>query len=199
MSLPLWSAWEKVTVNALDTFLRKCNHHTAYTVDKRNFQEAIVVKAITDSLKENFDWVWGLLVQVVDVCPEAVWAKKAGGFVFWQQLYHCFSAANLILPKDGKPEPGPWGSEVAEFKAEPATTPSKEELKAYAAKMKAQVDAWIATLDDASLLQTHEGLSARWGAPMNNVTAFSAMSGHPFYHIGSCDAILRDNGEKGVM
>jgi hypothetical protein len=163
------------------------------------FQEAIAVSTITESLKGNFDQVWSLLVRIIDICPEAVWAKKAGGFVFWQQLYHCFSAANLILPKDSKPEPGPWGTEVAQFKAEPTTTPSKEELKAYAVKMKAQVDAWIGTLDDTSLLQVHEGLSARWGSPMNNVMALNIMSGHPFYHIGSCDAILRDNGEKGVL
>jgi len=157
------------------------------------------VKSITDSLKVSFDRVWGLLVQIIDVCPEAVWAKKAGGFVFWQQLYHCFSVANMILPKDSIPEPGPWGTEIAQFKAEPTTTPSKEELKAYAAKVKAQADAWIATLDDGSLLETHEGLSARWGTPMNNTMAFSIMLGHPYYHVGSCDAILRDNGEKGVL
>ena len=157
------------------------------------------MNTITNTLKGNFDRAWGLLVQVIDVCPEAVWAKKAGGFVFWQQLYHCFSAANLILPKDSEPEPAPWGAETAKLKAEPTTTPSKEELKAYAAKMKAQVDAWIATLDDASLSQTHEGFSSRWASPMNNAAAFGIMLGHPFYHIGSCDAILRDNGEKGVL
>ena len=157
------------------------------------------MNTITDSLKGNFDFVWGLLEKIIDVCPEAVWSKKAGGFVFWQQLYHCFSAANLILPKDSEPASYPWGAEVAQFKAEPTTTPSKEELKVYAAKMKAQIDAWIATLDDASLLQIHEGFSSHWSSPMSNVAAFAVMSGHPFYHIGSCDAILRDNGEKGVL
>jgi hypothetical protein len=38
-----------------------------------------------------------------------------------------------------------------------------------------------------------------WGSPMNNVAALAIMSGHPFYHTGSCDAILRDNCEKGVL
>jgi hypothetical protein len=151
-------------------------------------------------LKGNFDRGWQFLTQIIDVCPNSVWSKKAGGFVFWQQLYHCFGAVNFfLLPKDGKSEPGPWGAEVANFKAEPTVTPSKDELKAYAAKMKAQADAWIATLDDASLSQIHEGLSARWGSPMNNAMVLAILSGHSSYHIGSCDAILRDNGEKGVM
>jgi hypothetical protein len=158
------------------------------------------VKAITEALKANFDRGWGFLTQIIDVCPDAVWTKKAGGFVFWQQLYHCFATVDFfLLPKDGTPEPGPWGAEVATFKAEPTAKPTKEELKAYAGKMKAKVDAWIATLDDASLSQTHEGFSARRGATMSNAMVLAILSGHSSYHIGSCDAILRDNGEKGVM
>jgi hypothetical protein len=158
------------------------------------------VKAVTEALKANFDRGWSFLIQIIDVCPDAVWAKKAGGFVFWQQLYHCFAVADFfLLPKDGVPEPGPWGAEVSGLKAEPTTTPTKEELKAYAGKMKAKIDAWIATLDDASLAQTHEGFSARRGTPMSNVMVLAILSGHSSYHIGSCDAILRDNGEKGVM
>jgi hypothetical protein len=158
------------------------------------------MKAVTEALKANFDRGWDFLTQVIDVCPEAVWAKKAGGFVFWQQLYHCFSVVNFfLLPKDGVAEPGPWGAEVAGFKAEPAATPSKEDLKAYAAKMKGKADAWIATLDDASLSQLHEGFSARRGTAISNAMTLAILAGHSSYHIGSCDAILRDNGEKGVM
>ena len=158
------------------------------------------MKAVTESLKANFDQGWGLLMQEIEVCPETVWGKKGGGFVFWQQIYHCCWAVDLFtLPKDGTPEPAPWGEDVAGFKAEPKKTPSKAELKAYAAKMKARADAWIAALNDAALTQLNEGLSARWGSPMNNAMALALMSGHSSYHVGSCDAILRDNGGKGVL
>jgi hypothetical protein len=159
-----------------------------------------MVRNVTEALKAHFDMGWNLLTQIVDVCPEAVWTKKGGGYVFWQQLYHCFSAVNyFLLPKDGTAEPGPWGADVSGFKAEPTVTPGKEDLKAYAAKMKAVVDTWVAALDDAALSQNHEGFSARRGAPMSNATTLAIMSGHSMYHVGSCDAILRDNGEKGVM
>jgi hypothetical protein len=158
------------------------------------------VRAITDVLKGNLDSGWKFLDRIIEVCPDSVWGKKAGGFVFWQQLYHCFSTTDFFLmPKDGTPKPGPWGADVASFKAEPKVTPTKEELKKWSAQRKADVDAWIATLDDASLSQAHEGFSSRWGAPMSNVATLAILSGHLSYHIGHCDAILRDNGEKGVM
>ncbi|GHS98361.1 hypothetical protein AGMMS50276_20030 [Synergistales bacterium] len=158
------------------------------------------MRAITDSLKGNFDRGWEFLNELIKVCPDSVWTKKGGGFVFWQQLYHCFFCVSLfVLPKDSEPQPGPWGLDVAKFKSEPTTAPSKEELKTYADKKKAEADAWIATLDDAKLTEENAGLSARFGAPMNNAMALAIMSGHSSYHIGSCDAVLRDNGEKGVM
>jgi hypothetical protein len=34
---------------------------------------------------------------------------------------------------------------------------------------------------------------------MSNATTLAILSGHSMYHVGSCDAILRDNGEKGVL
>ncbi|MDR1622360.1 MAG: DinB family protein [Synergistaceae bacterium] len=158
------------------------------------------MRKVTEALKGSFDMGWNFLTQVIDVCPDAVWTKKAGGYVFWQQLYHCFSAVDyFLLPKDGAGEPGPWGADVSGFKAEPTVTPGKEELKAYAAKMKAKVDTWVASLDDDALSQNHEGLSSRWGAPTSNAATLAILSGHSMYHVGSCDAILRDNGEKGVM
>jgi uncharacterized damage-inducible protein DinB len=158
------------------------------------------MRAVTEALKANFDRSWDFLTQIIDVCPDAVWNRKAGGFVFWQQLYHCFACVDFfILPKDGTPEAGPWGGDVAMFKADPETTPAKAEVKAYAAKKKASADAWIASLDDAALAKEHEGFSARRGASMSNAMVLAIMSGHSSYHIGSCDAILRDNGGKGVM
>jgi hypothetical protein len=158
------------------------------------------MRKVTEALKANFDRGWDLLVQIIDVCPEGVWTKKEGGYVFWQQLYHCFAAVNyFLLPKDGIAEPGPWGADVSGFKAEPAVKAGKEELKAYAAKMKAKIDTWIDSLDDASLSQDHEGFSSRRGAPMSNAMTLAILSGHSNYHVGSCDAILRNHGEKGVM
>jgi hypothetical protein len=161
---------------------------------------AVVVKAVISTLRANFDHGWDLLIKVIEACPAAVWDKKAGGYVFWQQLYHCFSAVDFFtLPKDGVPEPAPWKADFNGLKDAPEKTPSKEELKAYAAKMKARADAWLASLNDASLTQSHEGFSSRWGAPMNNAMTLAILSGHLSYHVGSCDAILRDNGEKGVL
>ncbi|MDR1874505.1 MAG: DinB family protein [Synergistaceae bacterium] len=159
-----------------------------------------MMRAITNVLQENFERNWKLLDRIIDVCPDAVWGKKAGGFVFWQQLYHCFSAVDFFLmPKDGSPKPGPWGADVASFKAEPTVTPTKDELRAWSAARKADVNAWLAPLDDADLFQLHEGFSARWGDPMGNVAVLVTLLGHLSYHIGHCDAILRDNGGKGVM
>ncbi|MDR1741357.1 MAG: DinB family protein [Synergistaceae bacterium] len=158
------------------------------------------MRAVTDALKGSFDGNWGFLLKEIDLCPDSVWGKKAGGFVFWQQLYHCFATIDFFIsPKDAAPAPGPWGADVAGFKAAPNKTATKDELRAYAAKQKAAADAWFATVDDASLLKEHEGLSFRWKQPMTNATVIALMTGHSMYHVGSCDAILRDNGVSGVL
>ena len=158
------------------------------------------MRAVTDALKANFDRGWNFLEQIVDVCPESVWAKKAGGYVFWQQIYHCFACMDYFIgPKDGTPDMGPQGMEVAMLKVAPSATASKADVKAYGAKMKEKADKWIASLDDAALSLPHEGFSARRGVPMNNAMVLAILSGHSSYHVGHCDAILRDNGEKGVM
>ena len=157
------------------------------------------MKVITDSLKTDFDRGWGFLTKLIDVCPEVLWNKKAGGYLFWQHMYHCFGCIDYFIgAKEGTPDAGPLGMDVVMFKAEPAITPTKEDIKAYAAKMKAKADAWVATLDDVALTLPNEGFSARKGMPMTNALVLSIMAGHSFYHVGNCDAVLRDNGEKGV-
>ena len=158
------------------------------------------MRAITDDLKASFDQGWKLMDQIIDVCPEAVWGKKAGGFVFWQQLYHCFACVDyFLMPKDGAIDAGPQGMEIAMLDKEPTAKVGKEEVRAYAAKMKAKADAWFETMDDESLSLHHEGFSARRGGPVSNAMLIAIMSGHSQYHVGGCDVILRDNGEKGVM
>lgn len=158
------------------------------------------MRVVTESLKAAFDRGWGLLDQLIEVCPDSVWNKKAGGFLFWQQLYHCFGCVDyFIAPKDAASDGGPLGVEVIMFKKEPSVAPSKEEVKAFSAKMKSKADTWLDGLDDAALALPHEGFSARRGTTMTNATTLAIMAGHSMYHIGSCDAILRDCGEKSVM
>lgn len=151
------------------------------------------MRVITESLKVTFDRGWGLLNQVIDVCPNDVWDKKAGGFLFWQQVYHCFGCVDFFISGEEKVSP----DDAVMFK--PVPSMSKDEVRAFGAKMKAKADAWISALDDDSLGVKNESVSARFGMPMTNVATFSLMIGHSMYHIGSCDAILRDNGQKGVM
>lgn len=153
------------------------------------------MRAVTESLKVTFDRGWGFLNQIIEVAPENVWVKTGGGYPFWQQVYHCFACVDFFIAPAGDN----MDDAVAMFKTTPAEAMSKGEVKAFGEKMKAKADAWIAGLDDAALAATNEGLSARRGMPMTNAVAFSAMIGHSSYHVGGCDAVLRDNGEKGVM
>jgi len=154
------------------------------------------MKVVTESLKASFDRGWEFLNQIIEVCPDDVWNKKAGGYYFWQQLYHCFACADIfIMPKGGALE----NPDIALFKTELQSAMSKEEVKKFGSKMKGKADAWIESLDDAALCEIHEGFSEKRGSPVTNALAFTAMISHSSYHIGSCDAILRDNGQKGVL
>ena len=49
------------------------------------------------------------------------------------------------------------------------------------------------------LAKKDEALSAGMGAEATNAMAVSMLAGHIFYHLGSCDAALRDNGLEGVF
>lgn len=159
---------------------------------------------LVHTMKDNFERAHGLLVQVVDLCPEEVWQeipKTEKGFALWQHVFHTFVCYRLFASATSNMEPFVFGDkerDVVFFNTFPPAI-SKEQVKYVAAQCKSVIEAFFATLaDDASLLEKHEVVSARLKIEANNLTALTRLVTHIFYHLGCCDEILRRAGHKGV-
>jgi hypothetical protein len=157
-----------------------------------------------DGLQVAFEHAYGLMAQCIEVCPEDVWAKKFGGWPVWQQVYHALCYQFLTLQDGETPEQELYPPEVGYFQSTPDAAPAKKDLLEYAARMKAKADAYIHALRDADLPGINQGLTARVKAfgmshEFSHSQTLAMLSGHSLYHLGACDAALRERGLKGVF
>jgi hypothetical protein len=90
------------------------------------------------------------------------------------------------------------------FQSIPNQAPAKQEVLKYAARMKTKADAYLNSLHDADLPDINQGLTGRMKAigvhhEFSHSQTLAMLSGHLLYHLGSCDAALREHGLKGVF
>lgn len=157
-------------------------------------------KIITQSLEGGILHAFGLANEFLKVCPDTIWAKKFGSWPVWQQMFHAFSAIDFFLrPSDASPEVSPFGEGVGDLKEPAQNTPAKAEVQDYIEKAQARVRDYIAGLDDAALGSNHVGLSARFGRDVTHAATLALIASHTMYHLGCCDAALRENGIPGVF
>lgn len=158
-------------------------------------------KEIVQSQQGSFDFTLSLVDQFLDICPENIWVETFGGWPVWQQLYHALSAIDFFVMGDTEaPTPGLFEDPtVAHFNPAPGTPPTRMEMKEYAATMKKKADAYFARIKDSDLAKKNLGLSVRTNMEWDNARTVIMLSGHILYHLGSCDAALRQHGLKGVF
>ena len=157
------------------------------------------MKDLVNGLKSNCERGFNFLFQQIDEASDAVWAAKGGKFIYWQHIYHTFACIDFFVPPPGGAmDLGPGTTEIAMFKDFPNQPLSKEAVREYGLKKKAQVYAWIDGLDDSDLTKKNEAVSERRKMDVNNGTVVASIAGHFFYHIGCNDTILRENGHAGV-
>ena len=156
--------------------------------------------ATVTAQKGNFDFTFSLAIQFIDVCPDAIWQETFGGWPVWQQLYHGIAAINyLILDTGAQGDAGPCPAGETLSAIADCAAPAKADMKAYARAIKTSADAWIGTLNDAALPQKHEGASSRMQHDTSNAGIMVLLTSHLLYHLGACDAALRQHGLKGVF
>ena len=162
-------------------------------------------QSIIGGLKVAFEHSYGLMVQFIEVCPEDIWAKTFGGWPVWQQVYHALGACQSFTLQDGEtPEQGLYPQEVNSFQSIPDAAPLKKNVLEYAVRMKAKADAYLNALQDADLPRLNQSLTDRMKAKgiqheCSHSQTLALLSGHLMYHLGSCDAALRERGLKGVF
>ena len=159
-----------------------------------------MARVITQSLEGNIKHAFGLLDKFMEVCPDDIWAKKFGGWPVWQQVYHALSAVDFFIRDMDAPEQAAlFGEEESNLSVSAKSTAGKAELIAMSADAQRRIDEYVASLDDESLAQNNAGLSARMSIPTTHAGALALITAHTLYHLGSCDAALRERGLPGVF
>jgi len=157
------------------------------------------MKDLVNGLKSNCERGFNFLFQQIDEASDAVWKAKSGRLLYWQHIYHAFACVDFFAALPGAAmDPGPGTIDIAMFKDFPDQPLSKEEIREYGLKKKAQAYAWIDGLDDSDLVKRNEANSERRKMDVNNGMVMSGLAGHCFYHVGCNDSILRENGHDGV-
>ena len=150
--------------------------------------------------KSEFDRFFELLKKQVEVCPQDLWTKKVGGYIFWQQQLHAVMCVGLIYVEENDDIAAEVGfsREVIMLSAEPSEEMSKEGLFILVEKVHKLAHTFMSSINDADLTKKHTVMSKTLGREMSNQNALIAMTRHCCYHLGCCDAILREHGIKGV-
>ena len=155
---------------------------------------------IINAQYDHFCFAYALLCKFVEECPDTIWGETFGGWPVWQQLYHSLHAIGLFsLKTDDAPLEGLFEPEVARLGPAPATPPSKSEMMTFAGAAKAKADAYFKSLSDGVLATKNAVLAARMGRDLTHAGTVVLLSAHTLYHLGSCDAALRQHGLKGVF
>lgn len=157
-------------------------------------------RVITESLAGGVQHAFALSNKFVDICPEEIWGKTFGRWPVWQQLFHAHTVIDFFLrPADAAPEAPLFPDGVGELKITMDDVPAKLIVKDYFARMQKRVTDYMADLDDVKLTLKHEGVSARFGRDVTHAALVALIASHLMYHLGSCDAALREAGLSGVF
>ena len=152
------------------------------------------------SFKRHFDNIYGKLESAIEICPEELWAKKVGGFLFWQQLYHTFAIIDFFILEPGQqPRQNLFEADVYRLLREEKNTPTKAQIQEIAAAMKIAVQSYCDSMTPEKLAARNENRSQRFGREVSNAESLMLLNGHGMYHIGACDAVFREHGVKGLM
>lgn len=158
---------------------------------------------IVTSLTQPLNNVLALLEKFIQVCPEDIWMKNFGGWPVWQQLHHAYISVDFFVAAPGaKPCGGltaPEYGNLSEPLSDPSAAPSKEAMKGLAERMKANIQAYTDGLTDDRLPELNQGLEERAPLGLSHAATMTMLAAHMLYHLGACDAALRESGRPGVF
>ena len=155
---------------------------------------------ITNAIQAPYRHSWNLLTQLIDTCPDNIWNETRGGWPFWQQVAHTLAVLNFFtLAENEEPLPAPCDMATLMLKVQGSCAISKDAMRDYAETVRICVDGWLDGLSDSDLVKVHTVLSKKIGRDVTFGAAIAMLASHTCYHVGSCDAALRDNGLPGVF
>ncbi|UQZ87867.1 DinB family protein [Deltaproteobacteria bacterium Smac51] len=155
-------------------------------------------QAVIMAQKGAIDTSFTLLNQFIEVCPDEIWREKSGGWPVWQQVYHCISAVSFFTGlNEGIPSLAEESVSGLEKAAE--ETVDKAKVKEALQAAQATVEKYVSSITDADLTKRNEPVYAAIEWDISHAFTLSMLAAHNLYHLGSCDAALRNHGLKGVF
>lgn len=132
------------------------------------------------------------------ICPDDAWQAKAGGWTLAQQYYHGLMATAGLLQSVAVAEIENPNPEAGKLMESPTTMPTKAEAAQFLANIREAAALMFQNLSDAALLQKNEFVSQKFGREISNAEVLELIPCHMLYHLGSCDAGLRDRNLPGA-
>ena len=149
---------------------------------------------------EEFERFHDFAIKQIDACPDELWLQKCGGFPLWQQFFHLFAYIEILaLPRLESPlKENPYPPEGILLTQEVLPAMTKKEMHALAERAHGVARGFMSGLTTARLTERHERLSERHGKERTLQFAVITLIRHTNYHLGCCEAILRDRGLAGI-
>ena len=147
----------------------------------------------------EFERFFALVEKQIEICPDELWGKKVGGWPFWQQVFHNLACIEIYaLPEGAVSHQTMYGKKVAMLSEETETAMTKAAMKDFATGMCKTANRFFASMSSDRLTTKHAVMSKLLNRDMSNQNALMAMIRHTCYHLGCCDALLRQHGVPGV-
>ena len=157
---------------------------------------------LLDSLRRQFSDPFEMLEKIIDVCPDELWNKKTSGYVFWHQIFHALYWVHFWLRDEKTDFNEPFTGETLypHLEKTPEKILSKNDLRIFCKETKELAEKWVSGKDDSwlNLLLFREKTPTKMLKDWTYLDAIISQISHLMYHVGHCDAILRENSVKGV-
>lgn len=150
---------------------------------------------ITNICKEQLFVSFKMLNNLIDQTPPEIWDKKAGGYIYWQQIVHALTGSLFWLrtSDEGFKEPYAELNIYPELEKDAENDLSKEQLKDLLQDVEKLAVQLFNELDDQRLTEK--------SFVYNKTTNLHVIIGqirHLQYHIGHCESILREEGVTAI-
>lgn len=136
-----------------------------------------------------------MLEKLVHAVPDKLWSEKRGGFLMWQQIFHALTGSQFWLRSEGGEFREPFESLnlYPELDGEPEMNLTKEQVLELLDETRELKDRLFDSLREEALEQP----SVLYDK-ITNLDVILGQIRHLMYHIGHCNAILRDTDEQAA-
>ena len=155
---------------------------------------------IIETCRSEFERMFARVKKFIEVCPDDLWTAKAGGFYVWLQVYHTLAHFEFFSRRENETSrslPFPMPVVMFEPKVLPPA-PSKAQMSAFAEEMASLARAYMDNLSPYEITAPNPAFSAVVERPVNHLVGLMKFTAHTAYHLGCCDALLRERGLPGV-